>query len=134
MVMASLLNFNKLVMLSLSISLTILSNCNPLPTSQPIALVSTLPAQTPSAPATPVGLASPTFTSQPTTLAVTPTVAPSPTPTVLPTKTIHPDVISGYIPNPYMGWQDTQRTGKRFAETVGYRRFNWNELNPAEGV
>jgi hypothetical protein len=33
-----------------------------------------------------------------------------------------------------MGWQDTQPQDKRFAETVAYRRFNWNDLNPAQGI
>ncbi len=49
-------------------------------------------------------------------------------------RTVYPDQVEGYLPNPYMGWQDTQTTGKRFAETVGYRRINWNVLNPGDGV
>lgn len=39
----------------------------------------------------------------------------------------------GYIPNPGMGWQDTNRYERRFPETVGYDRFNWDLLNPARG-
>ncbi len=49
-------------------------------------------------------------------------------------RTVYPDQVEGYLPNPYMGWQDTQTTGKRFVETVGYRRMNWNILNPGDGV
>jgi hypothetical protein len=33
-----------------------------------------------------------------------------------------------------MGWQDTQPTDPRFEETVTYKRFDWDILNPAEGV
>ncbi len=33
-----------------------------------------------------------------------------------------------------MGWQDTQRTNQRFPESVGYKRVNWKELNPAKDV
>ncbi len=33
-----------------------------------------------------------------------------------------------------MGWQDTQTSGKRLAETVSYRRMNWGLVNPADGV
>jgi hypothetical protein len=50
------------------------------------------------------------------------------------TRTIQPEQLTGYIPNPDMGWQDTQRRNKRFFETVGYRRLNWYELNPVKGV
>lgn len=49
-----------------------------------------------------------------------------------PTRTVYPDQLKGYIPNPFMGWQDTRREQKRFNETVGYTRVNWDEINPAE--
>jgi hypothetical protein len=41
--------------------------------------------------------------------------------------------LDGYIPNPYMGWQDWNRPDTRFEETVGYDRYNWEDLNPARG-
>ncbi|MBE7551679.1 MAG: DUF4832 domain-containing protein [Anaerolineales bacterium] len=55
-------------------------------------------------------------------------------PQARPVRTIYPEQLAGYIPNPGMGWQDTQRRNKRFVETVAYKRFNWNILNPAEGT
>lgn len=60
--------------------------------------------------------------------------APEPTPAIRPTHTARLEQLEGYIPNPYMGWQDTQYEDKRFVETVGYRRVNWQALNPAENV
>ncbi|GAB4479234.1 MAG: DUF4832 domain-containing protein [Anaerolineae bacterium] len=43
------------------------------------------------------------------------------------------EITDGYIPNPMMGWQDTQRPNRRFPETVGYDRFDWRDANPAPG-
>ncbi len=64
-----------------------------------------------------------------------------PTTTYLPTitrgpvfRTITPTELSGYVPNPEMGWQNTRNATPRFTETVRYTRFNWRDLNPAEGV
>jgi hypothetical protein len=46
-------------------------------------------------------------------------------------RTIYPEKLDGYIPNPYMGWQDTLVEGKRFPETVGFVRNNWSTFHPA---
>lgn len=66
---------------------------------------------------------------------------PSPTTVYLPAitrppilKTVHPIELDGYVPNINMGWQNTYESHPRFEETVQYTRFNWNDLNPAEGV
>lgn len=63
----------------------------------------------------------------------TPIAAPA-APDTRPTHTVQPEPLAGYIPNPYMGWQDTQPINKRFTETVGYGRVNWDDVNPNEGV
>jgi hypothetical protein len=49
-----------------------------------------------------------------------------------PVRTVYPEHLDGYIPNPFMGWQDTESQNKRFPETVGYVRDNWPKFQPAE--
>ena len=80
----------------------------------------------------------PTATAAATVLAAPPA---QPTAVYLPTvtrgpvwQTVTPVELSGYIPNPDMGWQNTRNATPRFPETVRYTRFNWRDLNPAEGV
>jgi hypothetical protein len=51
---------------------------------------------------------------------------------IRPTLSVYPEQREGYIPNPFMGWQDTEVQGKRFPETIGYVRDNWPEFQPAE--
>jgi hypothetical protein len=46
-------------------------------------------------------------------------------------QTVYPEQRAGYIPNPLMGWQDTETSDKRFPETVGYVRDNWPVFQPA---
>ena len=50
-------------------------------------------------------------------------------------KTVLPvELTDGYIPNPYMGWQNTRNTPQSFPSTIHYARFNWQDINPAENV
>ncbi len=94
------------------------------PTATPQAIIPT---------AMPEEVISPSPTVEEMVLEATPTGEIS-TVSIGPTRTIRPEQLAGYIPNPYMGWQDAQSLNKRFVETVGYRRLNWSELNPAQGV
>ena len=96
----------------------LITGCNQLPETEGNKIVAT-----PSSPIT-----GPTTLPEPTTLADS---MPSEA-SVRPKRTITPEQLTGYVPNPYMGWQDTQRSHKRFTERVGYKRINWNVLNPAE--
>lgn len=51
-----------------------------------------------------------------------------------PIQTVYPKRLEGYVPNPAMGWQDTEVSNTRFPETVGYVRDNWPTFQPEEGV
>ena len=48
-----------------------------------------------------------------------------------PLNSTFPQPISGYQPNPDMGWQNTYQQESRFAETVAYTRFNWDSIHIA---
>jgi hypothetical protein len=82
----------------------------------------------------PTSVISPTLPRAVVPIPTPPLTIPPPSDGHIVTRTIYPEQLEGYIPNPYMGWQDTQRTDKRFVETVGYRRMDWDVLNPADGV
>jgi hypothetical protein len=85
-----------------------------------------------SAPASPAAEA-----QEPDATSALPTAVPAPSATSVParpTTTVYPARLTGYLPNPAMGWQDTQVRDKRFPETVGYVRDNWALFNPEEGV
>ena len=84
----------------------------------------------------PVAATIPPATSTESVPTALPTATPSPAATALPAVVIaRPQEIErGYIPNPGMGWQDSDRPRTRFPETVGYGRYNWSTLNPAEGT
>lgn len=60
-----------------------------------------------------------------------PTATPPPTPEIV---VLYPQPVNGYLPNPGIGWQNTRSLPDRFAETVRYSRFNWDELQPAPDV
>ena len=60
--------------------------------------------------------------------------SPTPAPTSQPsTRTVMFEPVEGYLPNPFMGWQDSRLQGEILPETVAYDRFNWADFNPARG-
>lgn len=125
---------NVLTLVTLFASILFMVACNT--TTLADYLEPDIPTATPQADlptATPEAVTSPSPTVEEVELEATPTGEFS-TASHGSTRTVRPEELTGYIPNPYMGWQDTQSRNKRFDETVGYRRFNWSELNPAKGV
>ena len=125
---------NVLTLVTLFASILFMVACNT--TTLADYLEPDIPTATPQADlptATPEAVTSPSPTVEEVELEATPTGEIS-TASHGSTRTVRPEELTGYIPNPYMGWQDTQSRNKRFDETVGYRRFNWSELNPAKGV
>jgi hypothetical protein len=123
-------------------ALLLLSGCGGTQEVTPLAVASPTPPPIPSPLPTVTSLPAASPTPIPPTAVPPPTLTPAPSPTdptpasppARPVRTVQPAVIEGYIPNPYMGWQDTQRPNPRFPETVGYIRVDWRNLNPAEGV
>ncbi len=66
---------------------------------------------------------------------ITPNAVPTPVLTEEGSWVIsHPPEVDDYLANPNIGWQDVDPFEPRFPQMVAYRRPEWVELNPAEGV
>ena len=104
----------------LFIAVLFLSACNTTLESRTEKVVPTATPQASVPTATPGEVVPPSPTPEEVTSVATP-LGETPSADTGSTRTIYPDQLEGYIPNPYMGWQDTQRKNKRFFETVGYR-------------
>ncbi len=120
---------NKYILLLLFLLLFLVGCAVSQNTSLSVATVAALATATTTATDTP-----------PSTL--TPTSLPEPSVTYLPIVTRGPvfsmftpiELSDKYVPNPDMGWQNTQGATKRFPSTIAYTRFSWKDINPTENV